>query len=151
MRNLIVCFGLMLSLSSHAQLNMENARVRAMPPGQPNTAAFMTIKNSGSKDIRLTRVSSSVSKKSEFHKHEKNEQGVLSMSQVEFIDIKAGGSFIFKSGDHHIMVMGLKKMLKPGEIIQLQLFDNQGQDYLFDVPVVSIMQAQKMEHGHHHH
>ncbi len=151
MRSLILCLSLLLSLSSYAQLSIENARVRAMPPGQPNTAAFMMIKNSGTSDIRLTKVSSSASKKSEFHKHEKNDQGVLSMSRVAYIDIKAGGSFVFKSGDHHIMMMGLKKMLKPGEITQLQLFDNNGQDYLFDVPVVSIMQAQKMEHGHHHH
>ncbi len=151
MRSLILSLGLLMSMSSYAQLTLENARVRAMPPGQPNTAAFMVVNNTGKDDIRLTSVSSSVAKKSEFHQHTKNEQGVLSMSRVPYIDIKAGGSFTFKSGNHHIMIMGLKRMLKPGESVQIQLVDEQGKQYPFELPVVSIMQAQEMKHAHHHH
>ena len=151
MRSLILSLGLFMSMSSFAQLTLENARVRAMPPGQPNTAAFMVLNNTGKHDIRLTSVSSSVSKKSEFHQHTKNAQGVLSMSKVPYIDVKAGGSFTFKSGNHHIMIMGLNRMLKPGELVQIQLVDDQGQQYPFELPVVSIMQAQEMEHAHHHH
>ena len=150
MRSLILCLGILMSASSYAQLTLENALVRAMPPGQPNTAAFMIMINSGNTDIRLTAVKSSISKKSEFHQHKKSKQGVMSMSRVEFIDIKAGGSFTFKSGGHHIMMMGLKRMLKPGESVQLQLFDDNGQDYAFELPVVSIIQAQEMKHAHHH-
>ncbi len=151
MRSLILSLSLFMSMSSYAQLALENARVRAMPPGQPNTAAFMVVNNTGEHDIRLTSVSTPISKKSEFHQHKKNAQGVLSMSKVAYIDIKAGNSFTFKSGDHHIMIMGLKRMLKPGEIVQIQLVDDQGQKYPFELPVVSILQTQEMEHSHHHH
>jgi copper(I)-binding protein len=151
MRSLILGLGLFISASSYAQLTLENPRVRAMPPGQPNTAAFMVVKNSGDKDIKLTSVNSTISKKSEFHQHKKNAQGVLSMSKVDAINVKAGDSFTFKSGEHHIMIMGLKKMLKPGETVQIELVDDQGKIYPFDFPVVSIMQAQEMEHAHHHH
>ncbi len=152
MRSLILCLGIIVSLNSFAELILEKPRVRAMPPGQPNTAAFLILRNNGKHDIRLISASSSAAKKSEFHQHKKSSNGVMSMSAVEYIDVKAGQSFEFKSGGHHIMMMGLKKPLKPGEHIDLKLQDTQKQEYQFSLPVLSIMAAQKLEtnqHAHH--
>ncbi|OUR66922.1 hypothetical protein A9Q73_06465 [Bermanella sp. 47_1433_sub80_T6] len=151
MRNLLICLSLFCSFNAVAELTLESPRVRAMPPSVSNTAAFFTIHNSGKQDIRLTSVSTSAATKSEFHQHSMSDLGVMSMSQVHFIDVKAGQSFEFKSGGHHIMIMGLNKPLRPGGHIQLILQDNNKTQYPFEVPVMSIMAAQKMEKNEHTH
>ena len=151
MRNLLICLSLLCSFNAFAELTMESPRVRAMPPGITNTAAFFTLHNSGKQDIRLTSVHTSAANMSEFHQHTMSDKGVMSMSQVHFIDIKAGQSFEFKSGGHHIMIMGLKTSLNPGGQIQLTLQDNHKTQYHFEVPVMSIMAAQKMEKNKHTH
>ncbi len=151
MRCLIICMSILLSLNTFAELTIDKPRVRAMPPGQPNTAAFLTLHNGGTEDIRLISASTSIAKKSEFHQHKMSSNGVMSMSQVKYIDINAGESFEFKSGGHHIMIMGLKKSLKPGASIDLKLLDNTNTEYQFKLPVMSIMAAQKLEKNQHQH
>ncbi len=151
MRSLIICLSLLFSYQACAQLNIESPRVRAMPPGQANTAAFFTLHNNGKKDIHLISASTSIANKSEFHMHSMSGNGVMSMSRVMEIKVKAGQSFEFKSGGHHVMIMGLKKNLIPGESIQLILGDDKKQKYSFSVPVMTIMDAQKMEKTQHVH
>ncbi len=151
MRNLLIYLSLFCSFNAFAELTIESPRVRAMPPGITNTAAFFTLHNSGKHDIRLTSVTTAAAKKSEFHQHTMSDKGIMSMSQVHVIEVKAGQSFEFASGGHHIMIMGLKKSLSPGEYIQLVLQDKQENQYHFEVPVMSIMAAQKMEKNEHTH
>ena len=151
MRSLIICLSLLFSINVYAELTAHKPRVRAMPPGQVNTAAFLTLHNKGKQDIRLVSASTNAAKKAEFHQHKMSDKGVMSMSAVDHIDIKAGQSFEFKSGAHHIMVMGLNKMLKPGDTVTLTLVDNQQQEYQFNLPVMSIMAAQNLEKNQHQH
>jgi copper(I)-binding protein len=136
---------MVFSALSQAQLVIENARVRAMPPGQTNTAAFLAIKNTGSKEIRLIEAHTKAAKKAEFHSHTMNAQGVMRMAKEQCVDIPAGETFVFKSGGHHIMLMGLTKPLSPGEHITMTLEDSEGQSYPIRLPVVSVME----DHSHH--
>ncbi|MEY8205735.1 MAG: copper chaperone PCu(A)C [Bermanella sp.] len=151
MRRLLICLSLCCSFNAVAELTLESPRVRAMPPSVSNTAAFFTVHNSGQQDIRLTSVSTPAASNSEFHRHAMSDSGVMSMSRVHFIDIKAGQSFEFNSGGHHIMLMGLHQPLRPGERIQLILQDNNKIQYPFEVPVMSIMAAQQLEKNNHPH
>jgi len=145
-------FSAVFSLHSHAQLIASDASVRAMPPGQPNTAAFLSLSNTGGRDIRLVSAATSVSKKAEYHSHTKDDKGVMRMAKEAFVEIKAGETFVFKTGGHHIMIMGLKKALKPGENVDMVLTDSNGTEYSFTFPVVSIMAEQpSQDHSHHHH
>jgi copper(I)-binding protein len=152
MRNLIFFLSALYSFNVFAELTIESPRVRAMPPSVSNTAAFFTLHNSGSKDISLTSASTNIATKSQFHQHSMSDKGVMSMSQVDVVTIKAGQSFEFKSGGHHVMIMGLIKPLRAGDNIELILQDEHKTQYRFDVPVMSIMAAQKMnKHEHSHH
>lgn len=145
-------FFALFSLQGHAQLMASDASVRAMPPGQPNTAAFLSLSNTGDHDIRLVSASTSVSKKAEYHSHTKDPKGVMRMAKEAFVDIKAGETFVFKTGGHHIMIMGLNKALKPGEDVDVVLTDANGTQYSFTFPVVSITDEQpSQDHSHHHH
>ncbi len=151
MRNLIIFLSVLYSFNVCADLTMESPRVRAMPPSVSNTAAFFTLHNSSQKDISLTSVSTPAATKSQFHQHTMSDKGVMSMSHVENVKIKAGQSFEFKSGGHHVMIIGLIKPLRAGESIELTLQDDLKTQYRFDVPVMSIMAAQKMEKNEHSH
>jgi copper(I)-binding protein len=143
---------LMLSAFTQAQLDMSNGSVRAMPPGQPNTAAFLSLSNKSDQAIELISASTSIANKAEYHSHTKDSKGVMRMAKEDRIKIAAGQTFEFKTGGYHIMIMGLKKALKPGETVQITLTDSKGKNYPLELPVVSIMAEPKQhDHSHHHH
>lgn len=149
-RLLAVSAMLFSSLSLAQDLELKHGHVRIMPPGQPNTAAFLTLKNTTDKDIVLHKVSSSVAKKSEYHTHTKNDKGVMAMRQVMTVTIKANSAFEFKSGAHHIMLMGLQKSLNEKDKVNISLTSQQGQTYEYDLPAVSILNEKQQDHSHHH-
>jgi len=140
----------LFSALSHSEIHIEQARIRAMPPGQVNSAAFFIIHNTGKKDIRLTKVISSVSNKAEYHQHVMDKNGVMKMSRVMSIVVKAGQSFEFKPGAHHIMLMGLIQNLIPGQSSNITLTDDNNVSYHFVFPIVSIMATHKMGSKKHH-
>jgi len=135
---------------AYADLVISDAQVRAMPPGQPNTAAFLTLHNTSDEAVTLVSATTNVAKKAEFHNHVKNSAGVMSMQQVPNITIDAHSKFVFKSSSFHIMLMGLHNMLKPGAEVELVVSDQQGQTYTYNVPVVSMVDK-GMHHHHHNH
>lgn len=152
MKPLIFISMFMFCALSQAQLEANDAYVRAMPPGQPNTAAFLSLSNTSKQSVELVSATTSVAKKAEYHSHTKDEKGVMRMAKEESIKIEAGETFQFKTGGYHIMLMGLSKTLKPGETVSITLKDKLGNTYPFNLPVVSIMAEQnKQDHSHHHH
>ena len=48
-------------------LEIENAWVRALPPGQPNTAAYLTLVNRGEVAVVVESASADVADKAEMH------------------------------------------------------------------------------------
>lgn len=149
---LLAISAMLFSGASLAQdLVLKNGHVRIMPPGQPNTAAFLTLENTSDKDIVLVKASSPVAKKSEYHTHTKNSQGVMAMRQVMSVTIKAHSTFEFKSGAHHIMLMGLQKNLKADEKVNVNLTSQQGMSYEYDLSAVSVLNEKPHDNSHHQH
>ena len=97
-----------------AEVKVENPYVRAVPPGQPNSAAFMTLVNSSAKAHSIKSATSPVAETVELHTHTNN-NGVMEMRQVPQMDIPANGKTELKPGGLHIMLLGLKQTLKAGE------------------------------------
>ena len=98
--------------------------VRLVPQGVPTTAAFMTLKNTGTADRKLMRVDSSAAKDVELHNHI-NDNGVMKMRPVREIEIKARGLTELKPGSYHVMMFDLRQTLREGEKVQLTLsFDD---------------------------
>lgn len=60
----------------------ENAYVRAMPPGQMVTGAFMVLQNPSNTLQALVRAESDVAKTVELHEHI-NDKGVMKMRPVK--------------------------------------------------------------------
>ncbi len=88
-------------------------------------AAFMQIKNTSSNADQLIGVSTDFADAS---LHETKMDGsMMSMNEVQSIDLPAGGTVELKPGSYHIMLMNLKKGLMIGDTVMLNLeFKNAG-------------------------
>lgn len=118
-------------------VKVENPYARAVPPGQPNSAAFMTFVNSGDADHSVTSASSPVAEAVELHTHTNN-NGVMEMRQIDKIDVPAKGRTELAPGGLHIMLIGLKQELKAGETAQLTLTFDDGSTATVDAPIQDV-------------
>lgn len=145
MRKTLCSFLLFSSIHSFADaiVDVEHAFAVAVPPGQKNSAAFMTLKNNSAQPLVLVAADSSASKVSELHTHSEVD-GVMMMRKINQIEIPAKGKAELKSGGLHIMLIGLKKELPAGSTVDLSLKFSDGSEQNLVVPVESV----SMKHGH---
>ena len=92
---------------------------RATAPSAQNGAAYFTLGNDGPADT-LTGASTPVSAMAELHRTI-NDNGTMKMRPVKSIAVAHGSTTTFAPGGYHVMLMGLKQPLKPGETFPLTL------------------------------
>jgi copper(I)-binding protein len=156
MQKIVVLFA-MVSLQSFADVQIRDGYVREMPPGQQNTAAFMHVLNSGDKPVVIVRAESSRAASVELHQHI-HANGMMRMQAVPSITIPAKGEFVFKSGDYHVMLLGVTPAVKAGETVVLVFVMDDGARIAVDLPVKPITAAKPAaaadsahsEHAGHH-
>ena len=125
--------------TSHSQVNvdslsLDNAWVKAADEGM--TAVFGELKNSSDKDITLVGAKYDDADEVQLHETLEDNSGGMSMQEKKGgFTIPAGESLSLKPGGEHIMVMGLKKPIKPGEEISLELVT--GDDQTFPVTAIA--------------
>ncbi len=141
--------GLLCSAAAFAgaadTVSVHEPYVRLAPPNAPASAAFMVLRNTGAKDVRLVRADNPASRVTELHTH-LNEGGVMKMRPVPAVEIKAGGETVLKPGGLHVMLIDLKAPLKEGEIVPITLGFDDGSSKRVDARVVNPMAG-----THHHH
>jgi len=81
---------------------------------------YVTISNHGSEADALLSASSDVATTAELHQTIKQD-GKMVMRPLPKFDVPAGGKLEMKPGGYHIMLLGLKQDLKPGETIEVGL------------------------------
>lgn len=129
-----------------ADIEIEGAYARASIPNVPSSAAFFVIKNNSDKDIAITSANSDIAEKNELHTHIKENQ-MLKMMKIEKLVVPAKSSLELKSGGDHVMLMGLKKELKAGDEISLELSFSDGDKKSIKVPVKDLASTMhKMQH-----
>ena len=129
-----------------ADIEIEGAYARASIPNMPNSAAFFVIKNNSDKDIAITSANSDIAEKNELHTHIK-ENKMMKMMKIEKLVVPAKSSLELKSGGDHVMLMGLKKELKVGDEINLELSFSDGDKKNIKVPVKDLASTMhKMQH-----
>jgi len=125
----------LFSTSSYAaSVKVMEPYARAVPPGQPNSAAFMVLINDSDKDRALVDARSNISKTVELHTHKK-EDGMMRMRRIDRISVKAGSQTILKPGGLHVMFIGLKQQLKEGDTVDLELIFDDGSTVKLMIPV----------------
>lgn len=128
-------------------LVIKDAFIRALPPGQLNTAAFMTMTNPEAKAYTLKSLYSEAAEKVELHSHTMND-GIMQMRPIDNFSIKGNAAAVFAPGGNHVMFIGLKEPLKEGGTVLLNMcFDEFCQQ--IELPVVSVLN-EKTGHQHHH-
>ena len=95
-------------------ISIVGVTARFLLTGRPG-AAFLTIENDGEAD-RLVSATSTLSPKVELHTHIQ-EDGVMKMRPVEFIEIPAKETVELKSGGYHIMLFDVKDLPAKGSKI----------------------------------
>lgn len=110
-----------------------NTAMSAMQGGA-TSGAFMVINNSGTEADRLVKAESDVADAVELHLSEMKD-GVMTMRQVEGVEIPASGQAELKPGSYHIMLIGLKQDLKEGDTIKITLTFEKGGSIVVDAPV----------------
>jgi copper(I)-binding protein len=101
-------------------LSVEAPYVRAVPPGQPNSAAFMTLTNTGEVPLALVAAESDAAATVELHTHSMAD-GMMQMRKIERIDLPPAERVELKPGGLHVMLIGLDEQLKPGMEVALTL------------------------------
>lgn len=101
-----------------ASIQIRHPYIRLMPPGAPNTAAYMTI--SSTENNQLIKVTGSVARNIELHEHI-HQNGIMQMRPVDKIDLPAGNTVHLQPGGLHIMLIGVTPSLQADEQYSLQL------------------------------
>ncbi len=103
---------------------VENAWARASSVNVG--AAYATLRNLGGKPDRLVAAASPAAARVEIHTVVERD-GMVGMERVDAVEIAPGKAAVLQPGGLHIMLMGLKRKLAPGDRIELTLtFGNAG-------------------------
>ena len=156
MKQLMMIWGLALSAMAGQvwsqtvadRLQVVDPYVRAVPPGQPNSASFLALRNTADAAHALVGAESPVAEVVELHTHIEKD-GMLSMRQVERIELPAGQTVELRPGGFHVMLLGLKERLTPGEKVPVRLLFEDGSSLDIQAEVRKLnMGMRKMQQSH---
>jgi len=145
-RSTISVTGLVVLLTSAAPLwaadvadriQVTEPSVRAVPPGQNQTGAYLTLHNTDKQGHALVKAASPAARATELHTVV-DEGGMTKMRPVAKMDIAAGGSTRLQPGGLHIMLIGLKQPLAEGANVPLTLIFEDGSHKEISAPVRAI-------------
>lgn len=116
------------------QIEVADPHVRLMPPGIRTTAAYLTLRNGGDRDVQLIAAACPSAGAAELHNHI-DDQGVLRMRQVKEIVVPARGMVELRPGSYHVMLIDLKTTLKAGDQLAITLLFADGSSKTVEAPV----------------
>lgn len=109
------------------EMTVMEAWARPSPMSAGNGAVYMNLVNEGDSADALLTAESDVAEAVELHETTMGEDEVMHMQPVARIDVPAGGSASLEPGGKHVMLIGLKQELTPGQTITLTLnFEKSG-------------------------
>ncbi|MDR1349660.1 MAG: copper chaperone PCu(A)C [Zoogloeaceae bacterium] len=101
------------------QAQVMEAWVRATVAGQQSTGAFLTLQSAV--PLKLVEVRSPLAAAAEIHEMRVDDDGVMRMRAVSWLNVPAGKATQLKPGGYHIMLLELKAQAKAGERTTLTL------------------------------
>ncbi|MHB1686617.1 MAG: copper chaperone PCu(A)C [Ignavibacteriaceae bacterium] len=108
---MILFLTLFTLLNFHSQISIKNAWLRPANKGM-NSALYFDITNNSDKPDTLYKVSSNLAEVVQIHESFM-ENGMMGMREVKYVVIKPHSTFSFKEGGYHVMLILLRKNLKP--------------------------------------
>lgn len=129
-------------------LTLSDAWVRALPPGQSNTAAYLQLNNSGDEPLRITGASSDIAALVEIHTT-REVDGYRRMEQLQQLTLAPGQQLELAPGGTHLMLLDLERMPSAGEQVRLCLALASGQQACTTAEVRR--DGGQQPHQHHQH
>lgn len=120
--------------SSSAELTVQDAWARPASKGE-NGAAYFVIENRTDSHDALTGASTDIASAAEAHMSMQTDQGVMTMSMQDSVQILPGENVTFKPGGLHIMLVDLKQDLKVGDTFTLTLSFEKSGDITLEIQV----------------
>jgi copper(I)-binding protein len=114
---------ILLAAAEDASIRLEGPWVRRAPvvPNTPSSAAgYVTIVNQGGTPDVLLSAAADLAASVEIHET-RNMSGMMMMERIPKIALPPGGRVELKPGGYHLMLMGLKRALSPGQSVTLTL------------------------------
>lgn len=139
---------LLISPLGWAQVSVEDAWIREVPPGSPAAAVFMVITNSSDKAVRVVSMASPIAQRVEWHDM-KRENGLVRMTQRKVIELPANARVQLQPGGSHVMLLGMQKAPSTGSQVPVILSLDNGQQLTINA-VVRKTDLRKPTHHHHH-
>lgn len=136
--------------AAHDGIRVEDPYARVMGASAKSGAVFMTLLNHSIEDDRLLSVSTDAAERAELHTHSQDANGVMRMGEVtEGFAIEGMETHALDRAGDHIMLLGLTRALKPGDILTLTLTFERGGDMVIKVPVDNDRAPAAADHDGH--
>lgn len=104
-----------------APVRIETPWLRETPPAARTGAGYALIRNAGTSEDRLLDARSAVAERVEVHSMTMD-GGIMRMRPVTGgLAIPAGGAVALRSGGYHLMLTGLKRPLRRGDVVEIRL------------------------------
>jgi copper(I)-binding protein len=131
--------------SAASMVVVQQPWARATPGGVKTGAAYMTLINNGASADRLLSATTPLAKQVQFHQVT-DDNGVSRMREVRNVELEPGAKVVFKPGEMHMMLVGLKQPLIEGQALPLTLqFERAGNvDVTMPIEKVGAMHRQDM-------
>jgi len=117
-----------LGQTNDSKVRVEEAWARRAPmiesgdskAGSGNGVVYVLLVNSGQGHDALLSAASDAAAAAEIHETYRD-MGMMMMRPVKKIDLPSGRKVEMRPGGYHIMLLNLKRDLKPGEVVTLTL------------------------------
>jgi periplasmic copper chaperone A len=142
--------------TAHADIVVEQAWTRATVPGATEAAGYLTIRNTGSEERTLLRLTSPITDRVTLHQSAIDSQGMARMWPVAKLELKPGQSVTFDPNGKHLMISNLTQPLRVGDTVPVTFQFDKG-----EAPVTALLQVRPLvdeappaaagAHAGHHH
>jgi copper(I)-binding protein len=142
-----------VSASESGAVLLEDAWVRALralPPTQKVTAAYLTVSNPGDRPVTITGGSAELAGAVEIHTTREIE-GYMRMEQLPHLHLPPGGSLRLAPGGTHLMLLQLERMPVAGETALVCLHLASGKVACTEAAVRKSAAAGRQHNQHQHH
>ena len=113
---------------------LENAWIRAVPPGMKMTAGFGTLRNVTGEAMDIESFSSPNLGSISLHRTE-SIGGVSRMKEVDIFSLAPGSELQMEPGGYHLMIMVPIKPPPVGGRVTLEVHTADGRTFSYEVPV----------------
>lgn len=147
---LALCLGALTSNARAGDFVARDAYAWIAAAGKSG-AVYMTVTNHGEEPARVTSANSAVAHHVALHTHVIDVTGVARMQKIEDgIAVDAGASVKLEPGGLHVMLMGLRHKPEPGEVLEVMLELETGDQIHVHAPVIPTGEAPEHTSDHDH-